>query len=523
MSTMRGALSLLVLGLSFAMAQQSPVIVPESHPAVAGGNIDAYKNIPPDLKITPAGPGGRTGQLWVRNTGNALLIAGQVDGSPPDFPRNQAQILSKDHIEVWLAATTDVPMPPIGWGNQFGEQLLPRGADSCADWMKDQNPDAEELQKCKSWVAQQQQYRIAFKKLFVRQWLLTADFAVESYATPAYELIAARYDPKSALTAPLKPKGKVQMWQASGGAGHGYTFQIQIPYNAFPPVNTTDLQNLWLMVDVFNAAPAGKKMGAFSSSSPLRAFGKPDTFNQLQLKPGRSFSIVPCSVGLDGTDKYGEKHPGWFFPREQGAPGNDFPADTFIIVNEAEGYAYQPDGLSPVVRPIHHFWHAVSKDEWICGPQLVYQKGQSAKHYDRQLTEQGLDARRLADGTLLIKSGPQVYYSEFGSGQCGACPRYAFDMFALDKNLNLVESLSLGGVVQGDDDAADFSISRDWLQVVAYQQQKTDDQNPDAAATWAAINYCLKGTKYEKCGEKKNVKPPEPSLLKELRDYGSQM
>lgn len=524
MMNVRTTLCLLMLGVSYAIAQ-SPVLVPESHAPATGGSIDAYKNVAPDLTLTPKEAGGRSGQLWVRNVGSGLLIAGQVDGSAPDFPRNQSQILAKDHIEVWLAAAPDVPLPAIGWGNQFGEQLLPKGPDSCADWVKEQSPDApnksEIEQKCRSWATRQQQYRTAFKKLFVRQWLLTADFAIESYATPAYELITAKYDTKNLGTAPLKPKGKVQMWYAPGSGGHGYSFQVQIPYTAFPPVNTPDLKNLWLMVDVFNAAPAGRKMGAYSSSSPLRAFGKPETFNALQLQPKRSFPISPCHVGLDGTDKYGEKHPGWFVPQhDQSTPGPEFEADSFIIVNDAEGYAYQPDGLSPGVRSVHHFWHSTGKDEWVCGPELVYQKGQSTKHYDRQAAETGFDAKRLPDGTLLIKSGPQVYYSEFGSGQCGACPRYGLDIFVLDNNLNLSEGLSLGGVVQGDDDAVDFAINRDWSRVVEYQQQRADDSKPDAKPTWSATSYCLVHVKYEKCDEKKNVQPPNPPFLKELRDSG---
>ena len=519
----RIVLCLLAFGVSSVMAQQPPVIVPEFHSSETGGNIDVFKNVPPDLKLIPKEAGSRRGQLWIRNIGSALLIAGQVDGQTPDFPQNKSQLLAKDHIEVWLATAPDVFMPPIGWGNQFEEQLLPKGPDSCLDWMKERNPDTADLQKCRSWAAQQQQYRTAFKKLFMRQWLLTSDYAVESYATPAYELIAAKYDAKGLFTAPLKPKGKIQMWSASASA-HGYSFQIQIPYSAFPPANTPDLQNLWLMVDVFNAAPEGKKMGPYSSSSPVRAFGKPETFNQLQLQPRRSFRIAPCNVGLDGTDKYGNRHPGWFVPQhDQVKPGSEYESDSFIIVNEAEGYAYEPEGLSPVVRVTHHFWHAVGKDEWVCGPELVYQKGQSARRYDRQVAEKGFDAKRLQDGILLIKSGPLVYYSEFGSGQCGACPRYGLDMFALDNSLNLTDALSLGGVVQGDNDAADFTLSQDWSQVVHYQEQRPESENEDAKSTWSAGTYCLKSTKYEKCGEKQNVQPPDPPLLKELRDYSAQM
>src|SRR5215472_3389575 len=185
---------LLSLSVVFACAQQNPVIVPEFHTTAMGAGVSDFKNTPPDLKLVTKQPGARKGQLWIRNIGSALLIAGQVDGEAPDFPRNNLQILAKDHVEVWLAAAPDVPMPAIGWGNQFGEELLPRGPDSCIVWAKKYSPGSQdEVQNekaCRQWALQQQQYREAFKKLFVRQWLLSPDYAVESYATPAYELIA---------------------------------------------------------------------------------------------------------------------------------------------------------------------------------------------------------------------------------------------------------------------------------------------------------------------------------------------
>jgi len=522
MSITRSILVVLMFAASFAWAQkQQPIPVPEFHPTSAGNISSALKGAPPDLKLLSKEPGSRTGQLWIRNLGNALLIAGQIDGDAPQFPRNKNEILSKDHIEVWLATTPDVPLPPVGWGHQFGEQLLPRGPDSCAEWVKGSNPDAsdrnEREKECRTWAAKQQQYRMAFKKLFVRQWLLTPDFSSESYATPAYELITAKYapDPKTdagqALTM-LQPKGEVHMTYASG-----YNFQIQIPYSAFPPVNTLELKNLWLMVDVFSSAAPGKRMGPYSSSSPLRAFGKPETFNQLQLQPQRSFQLSPCGAGLEGRDKYGNKHRGWFLPaHDQGAR---FEADSFIVVNEAEGYAYDPSGLSPVARTIHHFWQKLGPDEWICGPDLAYRKALSAKRYEERVDEQGLAGKRLQDGTLLIKSGPLVYYSEFGSGQCGACPRYDLHILALDKNLKAKQVLSLGGVFQGDDDAADFALSPNWLQVIHYQQQRSESNDENAKPTWLATTYCLRDMEYVKCGEKKDVQPPNSPLLKELQAY----
>jgi hypothetical protein len=70
--------------------------------------------------------------------------------------------------EVWLAAGVDPVLPTIGWGHQFGENTLPKGADSCADNLeetgiaRDQSPDAQ--RECR-WAAKQQKYRRYFLRL----------------------------------------------------------------------------------------------------------------------------------------------------------------------------------------------------------------------------------------------------------------------------------------------------------------------------------------------------------------------
>jgi len=64
-----------------------------------------------------------------------------VDGGPPDFPRNKNLILERDHVAIWLAGAKDPELPPIGWGNQFQEEVtLPTGADSCSDWARKASP-----------------------------------------------------------------------------------------------------------------------------------------------------------------------------------------------------------------------------------------------------------------------------------------------------------------------------------------------------------------------------------------------
>lgn len=64
----------------------------------------------------------------------------------------------------------------------------------------------------------------------------------------------------------------------------------------------------------------------------------------------------------------------------------------------------------------------------------------------------------------------------------------------------------------------DIAVSRDWSEVVEYKEQKNESTNADDNPSWSATTYCLNTAKYTKCGEKKDVHPPDPAVLKELRD-----
>jgi|GEM_PF-1896196 len=514
---------LLVLACSSLSAQEKPVSVPQMAPSLQG-SIAAFKGMPPDIALIRQGAGARNGHLWIRNVGHALVIAGEVDGDPPDFPKNQNWILSKDHIEVWLAAGTDVPMPVLAWDDQYNRNAPSKGPDPCADF-GEQAPGAPasleaRQKKCRDWVATQERYRPVFKRLFMRQWLLTDYYSVESYATPAFESITRDFasdQPAYSEEVPsmLKPQGKIQMlvsrrWANDGRPG--YTFQIEIPYVLFPPLPTLELSDLRLMVDVFSPAPPGKKMGPYSTSSPLRVYGKPETFNWIRLDPARTFQMTPCDIGLTGADKHHEDHAGWFIPHASESTG--WQSDAFALVNESGGYDDGPDSLSPVVRWIHNFWHAIDTGEWVCGPQLAYRKGETTKQLGETVGEEGFDAKRMSDGTLLIKSGPRSYGIN-SMGQCGACPRVDMRIFAVNKDLKLSKALDLSGIIDTDGRSEDFALSDDWSRVVQFEEAPENDKGK--AGAWSSTTWCLKGKEYEKCEQKQNVHPPDPPLLKELR------
>jgi hypothetical protein len=506
-------LSVLFFTCVVCARQAQRVTVAEAHPTVISGSISEYTSTPPDIILTPQSEGARRGRLWIRNIGKGLLIAGDIEGGPPDFPHNKDSLLAKDHVEIWLTADVDPVLPLIGWGHQFGENTLPNGADSCADNLEEtgipRDPSPNAQQKCREWAASQQKYRLYFQRLFLRQWLLAPDYALESFAAPAYEEIVSRYGDNPKV---LKPRGVPKFWYSP--SPKGYTFQALIPYGIFPPLPSLDLHGLRVLVDVFAAAPTGKKMGAFSGSSPARVWARPETFNTLRIDPPRVFRMTPCDMPLNGTDIYGHVRDAWFIPKEE--QKGDYESDAFLIVNGAAGYRYEPEGLSPIIRPIHDFWTSAGPGEWICGPQLTHKKNDHRTAFEQRVEAEGLATYRPPNGDLLVKVGPLVYYSEFGSGQCGACPRTKLIIYRLTPDNNIFEALKIGDVIsdQGPQ-AQDFTVSPDWSQIIEYDQKQNDEEgNP---GSWSSTTYCLKDLHYEKCGEKSAVVPPNPPILKELR------
>lgn len=521
---MRSLLSIALLVLSFiavhAQDRRAPLKVPQVLGRGLGSVITPYTDRPPDITLVPHGPDARHGHIWVQNVGYGLLIVGEVDGDPPDFPRNKNLILQRDHVEIWLADAEDPELPPIGWSSRFQEFTLPNGSGSCADWVKkDISENAAAMgKKCRRWADMQNHYRPYFKRLFMRQYLVTPDYAVESFATPAYDEISSHFasdQPGSEeIPAPLKPQGYLQMWDGPGKELVGYTFEIMIPFVAFPPLSATELRDLRLLVDVFNPPALGRKVGAYSTSSPPRVYGKPETFNLLRFDPPHHFQFTPCDLPLAGKDEYGNRHAAWFVPKAD--QGFEFESDAFVVANDGGGFPDGPEALSPIARGVHYFWHGIAESEWICGPHLSYRKGEKVQNFNVHVDEAGFDAHRLPEGDLLIKVGPRAY-GENSSAQCGGCPRTEVRILRLSVDMKIYEVLELGGVIDTDTGASqDFTVSPDWSKVVQYDQLGlTELRQPE---TWSSTTWCLGESEYEECGHKDNIEPPYPPILKELRN-----
>jgi hypothetical protein len=520
-----GAITMALFFAPFVCAQQVQTItVPEIHTANFSGSIAGFASTRPDVVLTAKEKGARSGRLWIRNAATGLLIAGDVGGGAPDFPRDQNSLAAKDHIEIWLAAGVDPIFPPIGWGNQFGETQLPDGPGSCASPNSEQGnsmfepTSSKSLRECREWAAKQQTYRRYFRRLFLRHWVLAPGHAVESFATPAYQQISSSFaglydgsiDDDSSES--LKPRGVPKSWFSA--SARGYTFEVLIPYTSFPPLRSLELTDLRLLVDVFSAAGPGKKSGPYSTSSRSRISGNPDTFNHLVLDPPRVFHLTPCDTPLTGRDYYGTGRDAWFIPHS--AQSNAFQSDAFLILNEAGGYWFDPKGLSPIAHPVHDFWISAGPNEWVCGPQLSRAKNGHSVTFDERIEHDGLAARHLPSGDLLVKTGPLVdFVSQFGAGQCGNCSYTDLRIFRITPDGKLDVALKLGNTLMSvppSPVAEDFSISPDWSRITDFQQTANDDGDP---GSWSSTTYCLQDSRYVECGKQDNVTPPNSPLLRQ--------
>lgn len=519
-----------------AAAQTDIVLVPEGSTDSANihrGSVDSNGNLfgnpfdqPATFKLMPKSANGPTGKIWVRASGAGLVIWGRV-ATPVNslhWPQQKSEMLSSNHVEVWVAAAPDVPMPPIGWGNQFGEQDL-NAAEDCTK--TDAQSDA--FDGCAAWFTQQVRYRAQLKRLFVRQWFVADDerHDFEDYASTAYAALQAS-NFKEHLPAMLQPKAddgfrseinvtsQPSATRNQPAAVTGYQFHILIPYSAFPPARELELRDLWLMVDVFNAAEPGHKMGPYSSTSPQRKWGEPATFNHLRLAEPHVAMLAPCEYKLTEPDVYGESHPAWYFPAASGELRPYLIASDFALINSSTGYEYAPTSVSPEAQEFRHFSKNMD-GRTVCGPDLAYVYAKTHSSSSFEIDEKALNTRLLGDGWLLLRSGPTmtIQNPKFGSGQCGACSVEMLQMYAISPDGQIQKALDLSDRVNGDPGDAlsvDYAFSDDWSRITYYAEMPDDPNDfSDTPKTHAtSVAYCLQNHGYQQCSQSDKTKMPDP-------------
>jgi len=516
-----------------------PGISPKDVPQ-ASQNIYAT---PPTLSLIPHSPQAHSGNIWLRSADDGLHIWGKVEADEQGFhwPQQKSEMLSSDHIEVSLATSTAVPMPEIGWGNQFGTTQLASLKD-CANQTDPRTGDAASgVKHCERWYNEQVQYRQDLRRLFVRQWLIagaaySGSHSFEDFASTAYAGLSANFFPEDlpdalkpksegSLTVEIIPDFRPETRQNATGAAYkynrkiGYHFHLTIPYTAFPPAQPLRLTDLYLMVDVFSSAPAGHKMGEYSSTAATRQWGQPASFNHIRLGSPRAFSVTPCDFEPEQQDLYGKSYPAWFFPTQ--ALKDTALRSTFALINPAGGYMYAPASVSPTVELSKYFWKELAAGAVVCGPDLAWRYGSTIKRTKFVVDEEHFEAKTLPDGWTLLRSGPTPStLSRFGSGQCGSCLVMDFDIYAVSQQGEITPALALHEDLtanEGQPSGADLTIAPDWKQIILYRDIM-DPKQTGPTATWTSTTYCLDGHVYKQCGESRQAQPPDPPHFKEFRE-----
>lgn len=483
------------------------------------GGIGEWEGIPPTFVLRKYQAGSRDGMVWVGQTGKGLVIAGKVFGDKPRWPELPDRMAAGDHIEVWLADANEPELPPIGWGNQFGFETL-TSEEGCARTEFGSTRE-QDLKECRSWFSAQRTYRKTFRKLFVRQWQIAPDMAVETYSVPAFRSFDEKLREKIRL---LEPSGTpaVKIREAAGG-DHAYTFELLFGWNAFPPLKPLRLSDIRVMVDVFNPGTGRRKYGGFSSTASQRKYGRPDTFDRLGLEPV-DYHLTPCRyevpepgaavVALPPQTRYlraSESGSLYFMPAE------DRDLRTLLLLdNETHGYQYNPgpESASPVVHAVRYFTAQTGAAETVCGPMLSYvHDGKiSRSNYSIDAREY-FETRKTPDGSILVKEGPRVFYSYYGSGQCGACPRVLLNIYSIDAGTGKIShAFHYEGVTQSESNDIDIHVSESWDAVTVFEEHRSYDTERKAEnSRWTATEYCFNRTaaSFGECG-KKDPSPPPP-------------
>jgi hypothetical protein len=488
------------------------------------GHVEEWRQIPPTFILNKYGDKSRDGHIWVGQDEQGLIVAGIVRGAKPRWPDSPDKMSQGDHLELWLADANEPVLPPVGWGNQFGfEELASEKDCSVLKSWDARKTDEGVVNECVSWFNNQLKYRKSFRKLFVRQWQIAPAFTEETYSSPAFSGFGQDIQKKLRL---LKPSGApIVKMQESADKGDAYTFEIFVPWNAFPPMKPLQINQVRIMVDIFSPGSRERGYGVFSSTAAKRKYGNIKTFNTVQLKP-RNYYLTPCKYELPKSDPDISLDPAYrYLAASAKAQLYFFPAaDTdlrrlLLIDNEAMGYQYKPDpkSNSPIVHPVDFFTRQISDKELLCGPRLAYVKDDAVKKWPDIFfdSEKYFEAKKLTDGSLLVKNGPRVYYSYYGSGQCGACPRVMLLVYHLDLN-NKVSSpaFEYHGTVQAEDNDIDIHVSENWQNITVYNQHV--EYTKDEKSWWIKKDYCFDppSRKYIECGIKDPSQAPPHRTLK---------
>jgi len=455
------------------------------------GDPAEWRPVPPERDSTPSG-GGPTSTVRLAQT--PVGIAAFVVSDAP-----------LGSLEIILEPPEPQSLPPVGWGHQFGFEAL-EGPEDCAQF------EGEQDRQCRTWYAGRIELRERLEPLFARVWRV--DPAQEG---PGREVVASAAFvalPSGAAEklAALRPHADQPVRAVPGSPGPPFAVEILIPWSALPPLPPLILQSLRIDVGPVTDRPR-------PAQATLRTLPRP-----------RAFQLTPCDYGtrqialFDATDVQHRS------PSDQARllmlPGEEVTLDRLIVLdNEAAGYQYQPDSasISPAAYQAGYDVVELGDGQHLCGPFLALQNGprvsptaaatrdpDGARLANHSIVDfRHLQHRRTESGDLLVRVGPRVLWSYYGSGQCGACPRVEFRILHVDLETGAITDAFFHFGVSDMGRDVEFDIADDWGMISTFQATTDWDTEP-AVTTWSETRHCYRAesARYEECGFTPDV--PEP-------------
>ncbi|HLK67695.1 MAG TPA: hypothetical protein VKU19_29895 [Bryobacteraceae bacterium] len=484
----------------------SQTVIPEGTPGgyQFDGQVKEWKASPPTFPLRPSPTGGRTASVWVRQVPEGILVAGEVQGAAPDFARTAADMVHKDHVEIWLAPEKAPQFPPVGWSNNMMEDVGGTEKD-CVEVVSQWASGREG--ECKAWLAGVAAHRRRLTRLFVRQYGLTPYAVTEAFATPAWEQIVKTTTSFKEIWTPLRPSRMPTFRAATNDTG--YSFEALLPWESLPPMPTLQLKSLRLMVDVFSSHPGDPKDQPFSTSSPTRKYGDPATFNVVSLAASRDYRITDCQYPLEGHSDSGSRQPAVFQPaRELNI------SQSLVLMNPNSFRNWGPSGESPTVVAANHFQKPVAPNVAVCGPTLAWSTPSGIRRFKEDVDMATLDTRAQPDGSYLVKTGPNLASESLflRIDPCLYCVNVEMHIYQVGPQgepkpvFDFQEALGEPSASRTVD--LDLHLSPDWSKVTVYREVAGDGDTH-----WTSEIFCREATEYKSCGENPASPAPSPRVI----------
>jgi hypothetical protein len=463
------------------------------------GEIGEWRDLPVRYGAAELGDRGRDLRVWVGQVEGGIAVAGE--GSAARFDP-----ATGSGVGFWLADATPPEFPPVGWGHQFGYEEL-SGVEECAEY-----EEGWEDSSCREWFNDQLEYRRELKTLFVRRWQADAWHVRETYAGPAWSALDSLARDR---LQPLEPHGEPSFEHQA--KNRKTQFELFLPWAAFPPLAPPTIDSVRIAVDL-----------------PPTSSVEPPILDTVLLAQARQYRVTRCELGERAAII--RPVPNSAFRVPSVARGVVFrPIDdrdltaVVILDNEAGGYLYTPDSTiaSPVAFAAEFYTRDLEDGGTLCGPVLAYRAdtvrtqpkleqlvwaGMSVDGADPVFAEHQLAVRRLPDGSLLVKEGPWIWSSYYGSGQCGGCPRVSVGINHIDTTTGVMTPALLHSVVAEYFDT-EMTVSPDWVEVTVYESEHDYEQETETV-TWTATTYCYQpgDRRYDVCAVESPAGEPTQQL-----------